>query len=104
VRRHPARLRRRRGLCGDDADRRARILGMAHSVPARAGGGHRRLLPAPACARHGARRAAQARPDRGNPARSLAHRCRIRRLVGVQRRRLLCQLHLSRELARPPTA
>jgi MFS family permease len=26
------------------------------------------------------------RPDRGNPARSLAHRCRIRRLVRVQRR------------------
>src|SRR4051812_617248 len=58
------------GFCGDDADRRARILGMAHPVPARAGGGHRRLLPAPARARYGARRAAQARADRGNPARS----------------------------------
>ena len=99
VRRHPARLGRRSGFRGDDVHHVAQVLGVAHPVPARPRGGARRLRPAPARARYRARRAAQARADRGNPARSLAHRSRLRRLVRVQRGRLLCQLRLSRELA-----
>src|SRR5262249_20363494 len=95
----------RRGLmgalasCGVDVGRCARRLGLAHPVPARPGGRDRRLLSAPACAGYDANRAAQARSDRRDAARSLADRPWLRRALGVQRRRLLRRLRLPRELA-----
>src|SRR5262249_13624834 len=53
----------------------------------------------PAYARDGTGRAAQTSSDRRDTARSLAHCYWICGLVGLHRRRLLCQLRLSRELA-----
>src|SRR5262249_39959884 len=99
VRGHPARLRSWCGFCGQHVDRGVEILGLAHSLPARAHCGHRWLLSPPAYARDGAGRAAQTSSDRRDTARSLAHCYWICGFVGLHCRRLLCQLRLSRELA-----
>ena len=86
---HPARLGGRRRLCSLDVGCDARRLGLAHSVPARLGGGDRGLLAAPACYGDGPSGAAQTRPDHGDAEPSLAHRARFRGTLGVQRRQLL---------------
>src|SRR5262249_24070213 len=96
---HPVRLRSWCGFCGQHVDRGVGILGLAHSLPARAHCGHCWLLSPPAYAREGTVRAAQTSSDRRDTARSLAHCYWICGLVGLDRRRLLCQLRLSRELA-----
>ena len=74
-RRHPARLGGGRGFRGEHVGRRARRLGLAHSVPDRPAGGIRRIFSAPARARDRAGGAARAGADRRDAAGPLADSC-----------------------------